>query len=136
MQGTLVEVSVDVRAGGPVYKIVHKAKQEPMGFSYSGAVLIPFHGFGFMIVASCEERGMIRLSEAIAVDTTLEGMNLSAEQLQQLLGTLDPDHEVSDEQLPNYPLSRLHGHLRRIEETLSISETVRAMSRPSPLPAL
>ena len=134
-QGTLVETSVDVRAGGPAYRIVHKARQEPLGFSYTATVLIPFHGFGFMIVVRCEERGITGLREAIAVDTMLKGRNLSVEQLQQLLGTLDSDHEVSDDELPDHPLSRLHGHLRRIEETLSISETVSTMPRPNPLPA-
>jgi hypothetical protein len=134
-QRTLVEVSVEVHAGGPVYRIVHKARQEPLGFSYSAMVLIPFHRFGFMIVVRCEERGITGLREALAVDGMLKGKILSAEQVQQLLGSLDPDHEVSDEALPDHPLSRLHGHLRRIEETLTISATVRAMPRPSPLPA-
>jgi hypothetical protein len=132
-QRTLVEVSVDAHAGGPVYRIVHKAGQKPRGFSYSATVLIPFHGFGFMIVVRCEERGMTGLREAMAVDTMLKGRRLSIEQAQQLLGSLDPDHEVSDGELPDHPLSRLHRHLERIEETLSFSETVRGMPRPSPL---
>jgi hypothetical protein len=134
MQGSVIEATEYSLTGGPVYSIVHKMRQQPRGFSYTATILIPFDGFGFMLVVRCPEQDMTGLREAIAVDQSLQGKNLSREQIQALVGSVDADHEVRDEEIPDHPLSRLHRLLDRVLRSIVISPEVLALPRPNPLP--
>ncbi len=133
--GKVIEASAEERAGGPVYSIVARIRRDPLSFSYVGTLLIPFENYGYMIVLHCEEHGVTGLREALAFNRRFQHVPVDTEeQMQTLVATLDPDHEIADEELPDHPLSRLHRHLVRITSSLAIDENLRSQPRPGLLP--
>jgi hypothetical protein len=142
----LAFVSIDVvtlACGVVAARYVHKEHMPPpsLGMQYVGMLALPFERFFTNVLFAGMEHGTTGTREAVLAATGKVRMQrsdgpppvLTNEQVERMYDEfrnatprrLASDDEQWDDLFPQHPLSRVRGHLRGVQETMTVDEVVR-----------
>jgi hypothetical protein len=137
----IIEVDVLQTNGCSGVRQIIKVPQQPHGMTYLGSLTLPFRDFSYVLKIQCMEQGTTGVRDAVVLDEKLAAGEVAIDEKKRTLrGWMQDPYDSSirdvfarnqaeaeeyDERFPEHPLSRLRGLMRRVQETLRISENVR-----------
>jgi hypothetical protein len=136
----IIEVNRLALDGCPAIRTINKVPQQPSGMTYIGSLTLPFRDFSYVVKVQCREVGVTGIREALVADELLQAGVVTIDESGQVQGWMqdpsDPaakaplgrnraDSEEYDARFPEHPLSRLRSVLKRVQETLRVTEELK-----------
>jgi len=141
----IIELDLIQVNGSLVIRQIIKVPQQPHGMLYLGTLTLPFRDFSYVIKIQCMEDGTTGVREAVVLDEKLAAGEVKLDEKNGTIsGWMQDPYDSSirdvfarnkseameyDQRFPEHPLSRLRRAMRRVQQTLRISEEVQREPR-------
>jgi hypothetical protein len=128
--------------GCTAIRTIYKIPQQPAGRTYLGSITIPFAAFSYVFKVECEEQGMTGIRDTLVLQELLskgvidfDSENRSAngwvqdpyDSTEQSAMTMNVSERGEyDLRFPDHPLSRARRMLAHLEQTVRLSQAVKA----------
>jgi hypothetical protein len=143
--GVLIALDTDAVDGVHSIRQLVKVPQEPSGMTYIGSVTVPFRDCSFVLKISGREHGTTGVRDTVVCHEMIQAGIVTLDPDAGIIRgwTQDPydssvrdgpfpslsDAETYDPRFPEHPLSRVRPLLRKLSETLSLGDGLRALPR-------
>jgi hypothetical protein len=143
--GAIVEVDVRPIDGCDVVIVLIKIPQKPTGMTYTALLTVPFRDFSYVVKVQCEETGMTGARDMAVFSELMRTGEIALDEKTGIApGWMADPYDPSiaavparnrsedaayDSRFPDHPLSRARRALRRIEDTLRLSDELKSQAR-------